>query len=499
MLKCSARMRRFLMKVVDDEDTGGSNERIERFSLIRKKMKQIDKTLQKSKILTNLQKIIDNDKALKNQAEAVLTPDKNVLESNSVEVWFKSQECEQLEGKNNNVWKEGVESGTVKAKDFTDFCKFVVFNLWLTDKSRRSAYKLLNQDFARKKAIYWPDGHNKDGQFDGLPEGVNIYEKIDGRDPDGYVLTITGGGVGLKGQDGVTLYFTQRTYQWMEKYRDLKNILFKDKNPKADDFFFVTSTGNPPAPLNNYRGSLLDKFSKATGQKHVTSNSLRRAAEPIIQNSPELLKHSKDINNHSSAVGDKFYNKRKSDMRASLLHRLSVKESSTSKVAHDDVSEELKAKRAKLDHAENEMAIEEAKKVLRKKTSRKVELGRNCKVLPVDREYIQKLFIQDDFRKALGLSLEEKFPADKLWRKRFYRFIDGEIEDGVVRERLLEIEKKTFGVMLDGVLKETNSDKWDGSLKQNRCGDKLVAKALRNSLKYYESNKQSYQETFFKF
>ena len=67
------------------------------------------------------------------------------------------------------------------------------------------------------------------------------------------------------------------------------------------------------------------------------------------------------------------------------------------------------------------------------------------------------------------------------------------------RERLREIEAKTFKVVKEEVVKKLSKDGWDGSLEVNKEADKVIAFKVRNSLKIYEGTKASHNPTFFLF
>ena len=63
------------------------------------------------------------------------------------------------------------------------------------------------------------------------------------------------------------------------------------------------------------------------------------------------------------------------------------------------------------------------------------------------------------------------------------------------QERLLEIEKTTFGVIKDDIVKKEGS--WAGTLDDNKKADKLVCEAFIKSFKVYERNKKDDAPTFF--
>ena len=88
------------------------------------------------------------------------------------------------------------------------------------------------------------------------------------------------------------------------------------------------------------------------------------------------------------------------------------------------------------------------------------------------------------------------FSAVPVFKKILFRIIDGKLDEVAEfdRERMLSIEKKTYGVIVDDVTKELGP--WSGSIDQNRLADYKIAKVLWNSLFYYERNKRNDKKYF---
>lgn len=63
------------------------------------------------------------------------------------------------------------------------------------------------------------------------------------------------------------------------------------------------------------------------------------------------------------------------------------------------------------------------------------------------------------------------------------------------KRKLLEIELETFRAIKD----KACVGEWDGSYDSNKKADGLVASAIHQSLKNYESSRKAYDETFFTF
>ena len=77
-----------------------------------------------------------------------------------------------------------------------------------------------------------------------------------------------------------------------------------------------------------------------------------------------------------------------------------------------------------------------------------------------------------------------------------YRIIDGYDTNEDV-QRMRQIEADTFGV----IKKESKEfgGNWEGSIKENKRADHLVAVAIRNSFRFYEKNKKKFDDSYFKF
>ena len=95
------------------------------------------------------------------------------------------------------------------------------------DRNRRSAYQFSNGDFLLKRYFWLPENHNQQG-YEGLEglNGVDIYEKPGNRDPDGFIIKLTGSQDKLKLKEEVNITVQRRSAEWMRKYRQVKGIIF---------------------------------------------------------------------------------------------------------------------------------------------------------------------------------------------------------------------------------------------------------------------------------
>ena len=79
-----------------------------------------------------------------------------------------------------------------------------------------------------------------------------------------------------------------------------------------------------------------------------------------------------------------------------------------------------------------------------------------------------------------------------VFRKIFFRIIDTLSVEDDFRDRMLEIESKTFSVIVG----ELNEDTVD---KKNKLADQKIAKTIYNSLKAYEASRKKFDVSYFKF
>ena len=78
------------------------------------------------------------------------------------------------------------------------------------------------------------------------------------------------------------------------------------------------------------------------------------------------------------------------------------------------------------------------------------------------------------------------------FKKIYYRIVDSLGDDDEFKERMLEIEDKTYNVIIGG-LKEEDVD------KKNKLADHAIAKAIHTSLRVYEASRKKFEVSYFKF
>ena len=179
-----------------------------------------------------------------------------------------------------------------------------------------------------------------------------------------------------------------------------------------DSEFFVSFSGAPLADNSNTRGSLWSKFEDVTGVVRATPNTLRRGVEHVVQHSPNLSKRSRDLTGHSLEVGDKVYNKNADQVRTKLVHKLAIADG-LSLTEEDKVEdEEIKAKRQKLEKEDEDARQQLARETMKLYSPRRAYTqGKGCKLLPVDRGNLQKIFSKKEHSAISGVNSDNKFPG----------------------------------------------------------------------------------------
>ena len=207
----------------------------------------------------------------------------------------------------------------------------------------------------------------------------------------------------MKGKKGGEIYFTRKTMDWCERYRSIKQIVFKSRENKEDSFF-VNLNGQPLSQIKSTRGTIWAKFEEVTGVTKATiTDCVRSAAEEVIQDNPEMSNRVKQLNNHSLAVGSQVYDKNKYNYRGQFVNFMAHKEGeNVASGSGEDVELEAEIKeREEDDERQNNLDAIEA--VERDKRRRHTTLSSQIRVKPEDRHFLQKLL--------KGL-IGDRFPGD---------------------------------------------------------------------------------------
>ena len=179
--------------------------------------------------------------------------------------------------------------------------------------------------------------------------------------------------------------------------------------------FFCNFNGGQLSAIRNTSGSLWDIFGKETGLDHVTVNTLRRGAEDHVQKNQVSRKRVGILQGHSEDVGLDHYDRGSADYRSSFIHELSQIEGSCSKTPQEDLSEPVAAKRAKIDEDEINLRSEIVESKTKKTTKAKYNVCKSQKLMPNDREFLQKLLSDQNYKHLHKIDKKKSFPGDKYF------------------------------------------------------------------------------------
>ena len=164
----------------------------------------------------------------------------------------------------------------------------------------------------------------------------------------------------------------------------------------------------------NKKGSMMAEFGEVAGVDWCTQTSLRRSLEKPIQSNEAMKTRSKTVAQHSSSVGSKFYDRTAPEFRAAAMHHIGSQDGSdlpaSQKRGHEKISDELASKRARIEKEDNAAKIKSALENVQKSKKRNVKLGKSCKVLPENREFLQ-IELSKGGRYEQFLAGYDKFPS----------------------------------------------------------------------------------------
>ena len=131
-----------------------------------------------------------------------------------------------------------------------------------------------------------------------------------------------------------------------------------------------------------------------------------------MQHSPNLSKRSRDLTGHSLEVGDKVYNKTGDQVRTKLVHKLALADGLSLTEEEKQEDEEIKSKRRKIEEDDEDARQQLAKETFKLYSPRRTYTqGKGCKLLPVDRGNLQKIFSKKEHSAISGLNSDSKFPG----------------------------------------------------------------------------------------
>ena len=132
------------------------------------------------------------------------------------------------------------------------------------------------------------------------------------------------------------------------------------------------------------------KLGQVAGLSNPTINSFRRGAESRVQSSPKMKAAVESLQSHSQKVAVQYYDRSGEDKRASFITQVNTIEDQNDDV--DAVPIHVKKRRLVKEKEEREETVNKAKKVLLASKRKKETQNAKCKILPQDREFLQKYF-----------------------------------------------------------------------------------------------------------
>lgn len=372
-----------------------------------RRLRNLMERIKDSNILSKLKRLERMERRDLEKAKVTINPSTFHQEQNAVAVWFDSAEAALEESFFQNAWRNCMSGNPMSGRDFTRASCYVRFTTCLESQNRAAAFDFTNRDFRERKEKWFPKGSEESMV---APEGWNAnVPPVPGAKPTCYVIELSGAEKGMKMGEGTDIVLTERSHDLCLKFSEMKEQVLDSCEDSEN--FFVNARGVQLAPMVRKRGSLLMKFANVTGVSKFTTNSLRRAVDTKIQRDPNLIPHVKKIQSHSNKVSVEYYDKSGSDVRASVMSRMSEKISPYK--GDSDVTEAVAERRSIKRRLELQKNLNEAKKMLsKKKLDRNMRLGKRCRVLPKDRHFMQVLFSKPEVGEIYAAT-RDGFPGGK--------------------------------------------------------------------------------------
>ena len=405
MLKAHVIFRNYLYDKLFKADFGGKTDDYLKRDMVLKKLENIQKTIENKKLFQvwSKQEIKEKNERLK--ARNVLSPSNDYNEAHCVITWFESDVAKEEENVCLEIYNKCYEEEPTP-REFTRFARWARWTIACEDRNRKAVYDFTNLEYMMRKPKWLPPRNEGDTRLDferfqKLPSDWNPdVAPYKGAEASCWVIEVSGDN--LKNKKDAQLVLTRRGAEICVKYREMKRQCgLDDKVPEGR--FFVNKKGKPLGKMQNNKGSLMEKFGIVCGIKNVSTNSLRRAAEVSIQNSPVMKQSVEKLQLHSKAVGLQYYDRTSQNVRCNFVDQLSHMESPSKTVP--DVPPEVKKRRTEFDDEDKEVVVKEAEKILNKSKLRRFSRrNRMNRVLLHEKELLMKLYspvIKERFKGSL--------------------------------------------------------------------------------------------------
>ena len=492
MMKAHASFRSFLIYKLQATDMGSDLMSLTRKREMKENINEVDETLKRMNTWSKIQLQVKNKKFDKDRNKELLNPSNNMNEVNSVKCWFQSPQFREMFEEKKNIFDKAMAENKISNEDFVNFGLFTRFILMLMDKNRTGGFDFTNSHVICAQKLWFPINHPIG---EDVPDDWDYHTKPDdGRDHDGYQIKISPNSLNLKLATPITITVHGYGKNLLDKYKQLKKLVFDEVDTSAP--FFVNRAGNKLSPLKNTKGSLLDIFSQVTGVVHATVNSIRRGFEHSVQTKESSRKRIQLLQGHNVEVGLSHYHKLGGDIRSGATFSQSQVEGSSQADFNEEESDEIAAKKAKLDEEENNLRKKIIQKALDEETKSRYTLGKTMKLLPAHRKFVQKLLTDEKYFHLHNIRATEFFPFNKPFKRIFFRLVDSDDLDMEDKLQLREIEHALFKTIKDEVSKK---GEWTGTVAANKKADALVSSQLRKCLRIYEKQQSGKQTSYFKF
>lgn len=476
---------------------GTDVNKLMRYQMLLHNLEEVFNLVSTNKLMENAKIIANCEKREKENAEEYYSPNKRLAEKDSVKNWFNSEKYRLLLDENVEVWRKGMESKNTSNKEFTRFAQFVKFTLCLISKNRNSVFKFTNKDYCWRKPLWTQDSNDNDYENLMLNCVAEPPQDDSNKPPDCWIIKLSGSGAGIKSQEAQTIFINKPCQDLLHKYSDLKQIFLPDA-PLTDPFFVnMESKALPDIP--NTKGSLWDKFGQVTNLDKASINTIRRGLEHEVQSSPVALSKIKDIQSHSQETGAGAYYKTSPYVRATFMQKVAAKEGANNIVVDEDLPEDIQKLREERERNEKNKC-REAAMAKKKKSQNRKRISQRTKLLPKDRAYLQVIF-KDKNYEEIHNALKDKFPTNKVFKRLFYRLLDGHMNSmsDHVKQHLKEIEERIFLTIKEDIEKTFGQSWANDSQEMNNVADNRICEIIRNSFYYQEKNRASNDDPVFNF
>ena len=405
MLKAHVSFRNYLYQKLMKADFGSSqNDYLKREMVIRK-LENMKKVIDNKKLFQTWNNLETKQKNERQKARKVLSPSNDYNEANCVVKWFESDKAKEEEEACQEIYLKCYETGGTTLKNFVRFAVWGRWTIACEDRNRSAVYGFTNLEFMKRKPKWLPAKNEDDTslmyeRFQKLPQDWDPDSPpYKGAEPTCWVIEVSGND--LKNREDAQLVLTRRGAEICVQFREMKRECKVPEEPNSP--FFVNRKGKPLAVMQRNKGSLLERFGEVCGFEKATTNSLRRAAETQIQNSPIMKQSVEKLQHHSNAVGLKYYDRSSQNVRVNFVNQLSQMESPSKNVTK--VPSEVKKRRAEIDEEDKEVVVKEAEKLLNQsKMKNKRARSKANKVLPAEKVSLLKFYspgINERFKGAI--------------------------------------------------------------------------------------------------